>query len=483
MFWRKKTQVVNHVLQSILATCPDGIICIDTASLVIEWSRKCEDLFGWRRNEIIGKCLTDFIIPERHKAGHRRGMDRFLRTRSSRLIGLNSIELKGVHKDGHEVPIRLSLSLCSTREDKSERGILFIGFVEDTSAELINQDRIAEVKKTTAMMHSFLSNVPEAVLVLGMDDRGVFQNSEFDLYQEDRSITEVIDELDIRRLLKRSTVNGESVVASVSRHVPRTGKYYDVTLVHVPMEEIYYNMIFLRDDTRKVRAAHHLQEMTLRTLSGSGKFSHQVKFIDDMSRCMRHSLDGILRDTKDDHSVTSQSARRLSGIVDMVERIAYLETHPPHEEIGLNDLLIDIHDTYTRCFNAKTTTFILVLPLDVPDDATVPVGARVVLQHILDHCLRVAGLNRTVELNMTETRSTYTFHVTDNAAGEAVHIDHPFTWSGTNDLYVANRASQLIDGNLEVETAGNGVSFTLTIPTSLITRHNARNWNFKVLKP
>lgn len=95
----------NATLQAIMQTSPTAIVIIDQNSYIIEWSDKAEAMFGYTRVEIIGKLITETIVPAQHAKGHMQGVRRYMNTRQSHLIGKNHVMLTALHRDGHVFPI------------------------------------------------------------------------------------------------------------------------------------------------------------------------------------------------------------------------------------------------------------------------------------------------------------------------------------------------------------------------------------------
>lgn len=92
---------------------PPAHIHIDTHSLVLYWDRTAQGLFGWSQGEAVGRQLEDLIIPVRDHAKHQAGMQRYLVTGSSEMIG-RRILATARHKDGHEMPIELEITAVTT---------------------------------------------------------------------------------------------------------------------------------------------------------------------------------------------------------------------------------------------------------------------------------------------------------------------------------------------------------------------------------
>ena len=113
----------------ISETAHDAIFTIDRDSRVLFVNKAVENLFGYKPEEIIGKSL-DIIIPHRLRESHRRGIERYLRTRE-RHIDWSAIELPALHRDGHEFPVELSFG-----EFHDESGTIFTGFARDITERM-----------------------------------------------------------------------------------------------------------------------------------------------------------------------------------------------------------------------------------------------------------------------------------------------------------------------------------------------------------
>jgi PAS domain S-box-containing protein len=120
----RRLEQSQHRLEAILRSANDAIVSIDQGGRVVLWNTHAHALFGYTEDEIVGEELTA-IIPERFRDGHREGIRRVLDGGERHVIG-KTVELAGLHRDGREFPMELSLA---TWEDENER--LFIGVVRD----------------------------------------------------------------------------------------------------------------------------------------------------------------------------------------------------------------------------------------------------------------------------------------------------------------------------------------------------------------
>ena len=107
---------------AILDSANDAIITIDNRGYVLLWNPHAEQLFGYTANEMLGQHL-DTIIPERFREAHRAGIERVGGGGETHVIG-TTVELAAVHRDGHEVPVELSLALWESDGDRYFSGII-----------------------------------------------------------------------------------------------------------------------------------------------------------------------------------------------------------------------------------------------------------------------------------------------------------------------------------------------------------------------
>jgi PAS domain S-box-containing protein len=137
----ERTSALNESearMGAILETASDGVVTMDGEGRVLLWNPVASELFGYDRAEMLGKPLT-VVIPERYRQRHAAGFGRLAAGGDARLIG-SSVELTGLHRDGHEFPIELSLG---TWERGGER--FFSGIIRDISERKVAQ---AELEAT-----------------------------------------------------------------------------------------------------------------------------------------------------------------------------------------------------------------------------------------------------------------------------------------------------------------------------------------------
>lgn len=95
--------------RAMLDTALDCIITIDAAGTVLEFNPAAERVFGYRRDEAVGRELAELIVPERLRQRHREGIARYLATGEQRLLG-RRIEINGLRRDGTEIMVELAIT-------------------------------------------------------------------------------------------------------------------------------------------------------------------------------------------------------------------------------------------------------------------------------------------------------------------------------------------------------------------------------------
>jgi len=107
----------------------DGFIGMDAAGVITDWNIQAEQIFGWSRQEAIGRLLSSTIIPPQYREAHEQGLRHFLATGKGPMVNTR-VEITGCHRDGHEIPIELAISPSLGQGG----AYTFSAFVRDISA-------------------------------------------------------------------------------------------------------------------------------------------------------------------------------------------------------------------------------------------------------------------------------------------------------------------------------------------------------------
>jgi len=160
--------------EQMLAGSATAAICAGPENLVISWNKGAELLFGYSREEALGRSLS-LIIPERHRLAHEAGLARAVRSGSARMAG-HAVEILALHADGHEFPVDLSLSMW-TEAGKPMFGALIRDITDRQAARrrlehLAHCDTLTSLPNRNALhakMESVIRSAPCALLLLDLD--------------------------------------------------------------------------------------------------------------------------------------------------------------------------------------------------------------------------------------------------------------------------------------------------------------------------
>src|SRR5215475_7530761 len=86
-------------LRPILETALDAVVVMKSDGVVADWNDRAAGVFGWSRDEAVGRTMSDLIITERYREAHRNGLQRYLETGIASVLGTR-IEVAGLKKNG-----------------------------------------------------------------------------------------------------------------------------------------------------------------------------------------------------------------------------------------------------------------------------------------------------------------------------------------------------------------------------------------------
>lgn len=126
---------------STVSASLDAIIVINMDGKVVEFNPAAVQTFGYSRNAAVGAALEDLIIPPRHRAAHRRGVERLRSTGQQKVVGMGRVEMAALRSDGTEFPVEMSLALSDSPE-----GRIVTAFLRDISQRVKYEDDLRRAR-------------------------------------------------------------------------------------------------------------------------------------------------------------------------------------------------------------------------------------------------------------------------------------------------------------------------------------------------
>jgi len=131
--------------KQVLESAPDGIVVIDNNRKMQMVNVQTEKLFGYTREEMIGKAV-EMLMPDRFREAHPDHERKFIAEQKTRLMGVGK-ELFGKRKDGSEFVIEISLVPLQLGDEK-EGGIV-LATIRDITVQKNTERKIITTQAYT----------------------------------------------------------------------------------------------------------------------------------------------------------------------------------------------------------------------------------------------------------------------------------------------------------------------------------------------
>ena len=138
--------------RTLLDLSRDAFVETDGRGTVTEWNRQAELLFGWSRDEVIGRALDDFLVPSRYVDRFAADLDAARSMRDAERT--RPRELRLTHREGHEVRVASTAYVVGVGSE-----LRIGGFMHD-----IGEESSAEEALAHAYLHDSLTGLPNRTL-------------------------------------------------------------------------------------------------------------------------------------------------------------------------------------------------------------------------------------------------------------------------------------------------------------------------------
>ncbi len=143
--------------RGLLESAPDAMMIHSSDGRIQIVNAQVEKLFGYSRAELIGQTM-EMLMPERFRQRHVQHRRGYTPSSKPRPMGTSGMTLLALHKDGHEIPVEISLSNLDSSGDS-----LVISSIRDITERRRAEE---ELRQSQRFALSTLEAIPASLAVL-----------------------------------------------------------------------------------------------------------------------------------------------------------------------------------------------------------------------------------------------------------------------------------------------------------------------------
>jgi len=233
---------------------------------ILDWNKSAECIFGWKREEVVGKNLFDLLIPEETKNEVKSVIEKLRAGKKSISdYGINyalTKEGKIIRCEWHNIPLK----------DRQGKVNVVISMVQDVT----EREKIKErLRKEHSLLQTLMDNIPDSIYFKDDKNRFVRVNkakakhsnttcenmigkTDFDFFPEEQARKAFADD---NRVMK----SGKSIIDKVEKITHLNGTEHWISVTKVPWYndkgEIVGTMGISRDITRRKKQQDQIKNL------------------------------------------------------------------------------------------------------------------------------------------------------------------------------------------------------------------------------
>lgn len=142
-------------LESLFDRALDAVVGMDGTGRVIAWNKAAEVMFGYARTEVMGRMMSEVIVPPQHRDAHTAGLAHYNRTGEGPVLEQH-IRITAIDRDKAEFPVELSIFAMG--EDQG--GEAFYAFIRS----LVGEQEYRRAQKLRAREADAVMNIGRKLL-------------------------------------------------------------------------------------------------------------------------------------------------------------------------------------------------------------------------------------------------------------------------------------------------------------------------------
>ncbi len=483
---------------AVMDTAAEGIIIIDEHSTVVSFNRAAENMFGYAAEEVIGNDLK-MLMPPPFCDDHANYVARYLRTGEKRVIG-SGREISGLHKNGEQFSMYLSLSEVNVNGERS-----FTGIVRDiTQVKAVQEELLLKNEQLEAL----IDQAPLGITVSRLSGEILQANKMFcemtgysvkELEQMSKlELSHPKDWKDIMQLTQAAAQGELLHFRRRGRYIKKNGDELHVEIFNAVTHDEWgrpHLLIAQVMDQTEQLLAEQMNRVNQERLAQVGRMS----VLGEMSAGIAHEINqpltaisvyadsgmrllaaGKLERLPDVLEKLAAQARRAGGVIERVQRLARRQV-PARETADCNALLAEVCKIIEKDANMRNIELTLDLQASLPKVYCDAIQIQQVMLNLLRNSLDAISQNAqssggeiTVATQCLNQGVEVEILVCDNGPGIAAELTdalfEPFASAKPKGIGMGLPISRAIieahDGELRfANNVDAGATFCFTLPT------------------
>ncbi|MCG8547966.1 MAG: PAS domain S-box protein, partial [Alphaproteobacteria bacterium] len=161
---------ITSIHTTIVDAAPFAIVVVDAANRIVEFNAAAERMFLYRQDQVLGRSVSEAIVPEKHRAQHEAGIRRW-REYVDHQRGPARVEAEAQRADGTLFPVSIVVAPTVWRE-----GTVFVAVITDLTERVKAE---TERRQADQLLRDAVAALSEGFALFDADNKLVMCNDRY----------------------------------------------------------------------------------------------------------------------------------------------------------------------------------------------------------------------------------------------------------------------------------------------------------------